>query len=77
MYFKRSTKPMSQVTSIEATNYTRIDVNIDRGMVVLLAALTMYIGYGRGTQAQRDLASDLVAKLAACHPQKDVHLILS
>jgi hypothetical protein len=77
MPFQRSTKTRSQATSIEATNYTRIDINIDRGMVVLLAALTMYIGYGRGTQAQRDLASYLVTKLAACHPQKDIHLILS
>lgn len=68
---------MSQATFTEATHYTRIDINIDRGMTVLLDALTMFISYGRGTQAQRDFASDLVAALSACSPQKDVHLILS
>jgi hypothetical protein len=68
---------MPQATSIEATNYTRIDIDIDRGVIVLLAALTMYIGYGRGTQAQRDLASELITALSAAHPQKDIHIIMS
>lgn len=63
--------------TIEAIHHTRIDVNIDRGVIVLLAALTMYIGYSRGTQAQRDLASELITALSAAHPQKDIHIIMS
>lgn len=63
--------------STEAIHHTRIDIDIDSGVIVLLAALTMYLGYGRGTQAQRDLASDLITALSAAHPQKDIHIIMS
>lgn len=65
------------LTSTQATYYTRIDVDIDSGVIVLLAALTLYLGYGKHTPTQQDLARDLIDALSRAHPQKDIHIIMS